>query len=157
MLFRSNTMTGYFGAGPITDINNFIGGEEFFPLPIGINTYACAEVFGGDGTPGADNGYKFSTESLSTIVDEEGRNYDVYECIPGNLLVLPSSSYFNLSSYTFNSNHPQNPSSLFSVGHDGNILRWNISGYTALSEDSNSKQSNPPNFYGICRPSLQRL
>ena len=109
--YTGNTMTGYFGAGPITDINNFIGGEEFFPLPIGINTYACAEVFGGDGTPGADNGYKFSTESLSTIVDEEGRNYDVYECIPGNLLVLPSSSYFNLSSYTFNSNHPQNPSS----------------------------------------------
>jgi WD40 repeat protein len=37
--------------------------------------------------------------------------------------------------------HPQNPSLLFSVGHDGNILRWNISGYTALSESSNSNSS----------------
>eukprot|EP00943_MAST-04B_sp_MAST-4B-sp1_P000487 g487.t1 len=37
--------------------------------------------------------------------------------------------------------HPQNPSLLFSVGHDGNILRWDVSGNTDVSEDSNSNSS----------------
>ena len=107
--YTGNTMTGYIGAGPITDINTFVGGEEFFPLSVGINTYACADVFGGSGIPGSVDGYKFSAESLSTIVDDENRNYDVYECIPGNIIVLPSSSFFNLTGFTTLSNHPENP------------------------------------------------
>ena len=101
-----NIMDGgvqYLGIGPFVDNETFPEDEVVFPLNNAIATYACAEVFGGNGDPNPSIGNYVVTLSTNTVQDNQGRDWLTYDCINHNLEeegntfpVLSESDTYNL-------------------------------------------------------------
>ncbi len=70
-------------------------------LELQLSTYACAEVFGGDGS--FDGGDYVVTQPVGTVTDDDNREWGIFNCIDSNLEeegntfpVLSESDTYNL-------------------------------------------------------------